>query len=428
MGVTLQAGGATDVGRVRSMNQDAYLLRDGLFAVADGMGGHAGGEVASEVALTALEHGFTEPRSEDLVAAAEAANDAVISRSRDDPELSGMGTTLCAIALVETDDGEALALVNVGDSRIYRFHDRELEQLSRDHKLVQEMIDAGELAADEAPHHPQRNILTRALGIESDLPVDDWLVIPFAGDRFLLCSDGLYDEVSNDAIAAVLRRLADPTEAAEELVRIANSAGGSDNITVVVVDVVDDGGRVAAATAALADEAPPPPIERGRTSSPPGQTAQPPATPPPARPPSPTRDDAAEPDDDEQAVRRSTRRATVVTGILALLIVGAAFAGTAWYARSGWFVGLEEDRVAIFKGRPDGVLWFEPTLEERTNLDRDDVPPSRLPQLESGKEESSLTDARQYVERLQEEGDRLRARALTTTTTTSAPPTTAPGE
>ena len=416
MGVTLSAGGATDVGRVRSMNQDAYLLRDGLFAVADGMGGHAGGVVASEVALTALEQGFTEPRSEDLVAAAEAANDAVISRSRDDPELSGMGTTLCAIALVETDDGEALALVNVGDSRIYRFHDRELEQLSRDHKLVQEMIDAGELAADEGPHHPQRNILTRALGIESDLPVDEWLVIPFAGDRFLLCSDGLYDEVSNDAIAAVLRRLADPTEAAEELIRIANAAGGSDNITVVVIDVLDDGGRVAEASAVLAGEPPPPPDDRARTSSTSASSAQPPSTP----------SSTSSPDDEEQAVRRSTRRATVVTAILAVLIVAATFAGTAWYARSGWFVGLEEDRVAIYKGRPGGVLWFDPTLEERTNLDRDDVPPSRLPQLEDGKEESSLSDARQYVERLEEEGDRLRTRA--SATTTSTPPTTALGE
>jgi protein phosphatase len=425
MGVTLSAGGATDVGQVRSMNQDAYLLRDGLFAVADGMGGHAGGEVASEVALTTLEQEFTEPRSENLVAAAEAANEAVISRSRDDPELSGMGTTLCAVALVDTDDGEALALVNVGDSRIYRFHDRELDQLSRDHKLVQEMIDAGELAAEEAPRHPQRNILTRALGIESELPVDEWLVIPFAGDRFLLCSDGLYDEVSNDTIAAVLRRLADPTEAAEELVRLANGAGGSDNITVVVIDVLDDGGLVAKATAALAGEPPPPPDERGRTSSTSAAGAQPPSTRPPTS--APDRDDAPDdaPDAEEQAARRSTRRATVVTVVLAVLIVGATFAGTAWYARSGWFVGLEGDRVAIFKGRPGGVLWFDPTLEERTNVESDDVPPSRLPQLEDGKEESSLTDARQYVERLEEEGARLRARSPSTTTST--PPTTALG-
>lgn len=408
MGLTVRAGGATDVGLVRANNQDSFLVTEALFAVADGMGGHAGGEIASQVALTTLEHEFTERSTDGLVDAVEAANEAVLERSLDDPDLSGMGTTLCAAAVVTDDDGEEhLGLVNVGDSRIYWFHGQELEQLSHDHKLVQEMVDAGEISADEAAEHPQRNILTRALGLASNLPVDRWVVSPLAGDRFLLCSDGLYEEVGDGAIAAALRRLEDPTEAAEELVRLANTEGGSDNITVVIVDVVDDDGRLAAATEALAES--PSPRHRPTVKADPD--------------PDPDSDGAAaELGDDEIEAGRRRPRTALVTVLLAGLIVLVALGGAGWYARSGWFVAFDGDRVAIFQGRPGGVLWWDATLEERTGLTRDDVPPARLAQLDDGKEQSSLDEARIYVDRLREEGQQLERQAGATTTSTPAGP------
>ncbi len=162
-----------------------------------------------------------------------------------DPELRGMGTTLVAIAPM--DGEEALAWINVGDSRLYLLRDGELTQISEDHSLVQEAVRSGDLSPEEAQVHPQRNIVTRALGIDPDIVIDGDRVDAFAGDRYVLCSDGLYEFVEDDRIAATLRRLADPTEAAHELVRLANDGGGRDNITVVVVDVIDDNDQAATA-------------------------------------------------------------------------------------------------------------------------------------------------------------------------------------
>ena len=151
-----------------------------------------------------------------------------------------MGTTLCALALVVSGDQDRLAIANVGDSRIYVYAGDEFEQLTEDHSLVAQLVRDGTLTASQADRHPQRNVLTRALGIDPEVNVDAWEVLPFAGDRFVLCSDGLSNELTDDQIAAVLRRLAEPQEAANELVRLANDNGGRDNITVVVVDIMGD--------------------------------------------------------------------------------------------------------------------------------------------------------------------------------------------
>ena len=215
-------GLATDVGRVRSANQDNALAIEGLFAVADGLGGHRGGEVASELAVRALRERAPLLSSVDLI---------------------GMGTTLCVLALVDADGEERLAVANVGDSRIYLFANGELEQMTDDHSLVAALVREGRITEQEAEEHPQRNILTRALGIDHQVAVDAWEVAPYVGDRWVLCSDGLFNEVSVDQMASVLRRLADPEEAARELVRLANDGGGRDNITVLVVDLVDDEGH-----------------------------------------------------------------------------------------------------------------------------------------------------------------------------------------
>ncbi len=252
---TFRVGAATDVGRVRQNQQDAVLVDEGkrLFGVADGMGGHRGGEVASQVAVETLRAEFFEPSTDALVHAVEAANDAVVRRADGDPDLRGMGTTVCAMALVHEDDEDRIGIVNVGDSRFYLFkHNGDsIDQITEDHSLVETLVRQGQLTEDDAANHPHRNILTRALGIDSHVMVDSWELLPFAGDRYLLCSDGLFNEVDEETIAAVLAGSEAPEVAAEELVRLANEGGGRDNITVLVVDVVDDKGRRAAADEAM---------------------------------------------------------------------------------------------------------------------------------------------------------------------------------
>ncbi|MHB8680733.1 MAG: Stp1/IreP family PP2C-type Ser/Thr phosphatase, partial [Acidimicrobiales bacterium] len=235
----LRSGSASDVGRVRALNEDLALETLTLFAVADGMGGHAGGEVAARTAIEALQQEFArQPSIDGLVTAVRRANQSVWDRSHEDPDLRGMGTTLTAAALVATDDGDRLVLANVGDSRSYRFHDGTLTQLTKDHSVAEELVERGELSEAEAAVHPHRHILTRALGVAPDVEVDVWQVTPEAGDRFLLCSDGLSNEISTRRMTSVLSSTPDPQQAAETLVRMANEHGGNDNVTVVVLDVL----------------------------------------------------------------------------------------------------------------------------------------------------------------------------------------------
>jgi serine/threonine protein phosphatase PrpC len=255
MTTTFRVGSASDVGQVRSNNQDSKLVADhvAVYAVADGMGGHQGGEVASAIAVETLEATVSDPTTTSIVEAVKEANRRIFSRAADVDELRGMGTTLVAIALVNADtDDEEVAWVNVGDSRAYLLRDGELHQLSLDHSLVEDLRRGGQLSDEEAAVHPQRNILTRALGIDHDVEVDSGAVVPLLGDRFLLCSDGLFNEVDRPTLIATLSDGADPDAVSAELVRLANAGGGRDNITVVVADVIEDGGRSERAAAAAA--------------------------------------------------------------------------------------------------------------------------------------------------------------------------------
>jgi len=284
----------------------------------------------------------------------------------------------------------------------------ELSQLTEDHSLVEDMVRSGQISPEEAKIHPQRNIVTRVLGIDPDIEVDNWQVTPFTGDRYLLCSDGLFDEVDEGRIASVLRRRADPQEAASELVELANQSGGRDNITCVVVEVADDGGRAREASAALADE-PPPSATPARSPAPPNVrdiTLSQPAVSVP-RPPEPP---------PEPRPRRFTWRVAVF--LLALLVLVAGIVGAiAWFARGTYFVGLDGDEVVIFKGHPGGLLWFDPTIEQRTDLTVDDIRSSAVDDVESGHETGGDLDAaRRYVDNL--------ARPDATTTTTSTTSTT----
>lgn len=229
----------TDVGKVRDHNEDSvWPLEDGAsdapttVAVADGMGGHAGGEIASATALdTAMTVGG------DPVVRVQAANLAVVDAARQRPRLAGMGTTL---TLASFDPDGDLDIAHVGDSRAYLLRHGDLARITRDHSYVAEMISAGRLTPEEAEQHPYRSVLTRAVGLDSSVEVDTYGVVLEDGDRILVCSDGLTSMVDDEAIAALLAAEgSSPAETADALVEMANERGGADNITVIVVDVTE---------------------------------------------------------------------------------------------------------------------------------------------------------------------------------------------
>lgn len=239
--LVLEAGAATDAGRTRAANEDAYLVAPPLFAVADGMGGHRGGEVASRLAVDTLRG-----RVADLATAADGALDealreagrAILRTADGDAGLRGMGTT-CTAALVR---GRTARIAHVGDSRAYRWRSGRLVQLTEDHSVVALLVREGSLSPEEAAVHPARNVVFRALGMDPDTEVDAIEALLEADDRLLLCSDGLTNLVDDDAIATVLASVEGSQAAAERLVAMANAAGGTDNITVVVVDVLAGAG------------------------------------------------------------------------------------------------------------------------------------------------------------------------------------------
>ncbi len=249
----LQAGVASDRGLVRSANEDSFLLRRGLYAVCDGMGGARGGEVASQMACLGLLGLNPETAGQrDLCAAISSANQAIAHRGAGEAHLLGMGTTLTAILVKEGH----LTLAHVGDSRAYILHSGELTQLTEDHSWVGEMVRRGELTPEQAAVHPHRSVITRALGTEGEVDPDVLEIPVVPGDRIVLCSDGLTGMVGDADIEALMAKDADPQEVAQLLVKAALEGGGEDNVTVLVVDVLDDGeegesGSAAASTGSM---------------------------------------------------------------------------------------------------------------------------------------------------------------------------------
>ncbi len=320
-------GAATDVGRVRDGNEDAYLVDDamGLIAVADGMGGHRAGEVASATALEALRAAINGGRP--LRESIEDANDAVYTKSLTDTSLRGMGTTLTAGTLVA---GDTLLVGHVGDSRAYLLHDGELRQVTDDHSLVEELVREGRLTADEAAVHPQRSIITRALGVDASVEVDVYPVELVPGDRLLLCSDGLTGMVQPDDIAATLRRESDPARAAAQLVDAANAAGGEDNITVVVVAVTDE---------APLRELPDPiePIEATEVEVEP----------------------TPEPGERRRRGLHGVGR-VLLWALPIVLVLGIAVAAVGWYARKDYYVGASQGQRDGVQGRARWARGMEP--------------------------------------------------------------------
>lgn len=362
-------GAATHVGMLRQSNEDAFAAQADMFVVADGMGGHNAGEVASALAVKGMRDaaagGFAS--AESVVAAINAANAAIHLASGGPSDQRGMGTTLTAVVplAATTSEPQRMVVANVGDSRVYLWRGGELKQVSADHSYVQELLSEGFISAAEARVHPRRNIVTRALGIEGDVSADSWTLPMLVGDRYVLCSDGLVDEVDDEQIASILRASSDAQLAADTLVAAANANGGRDNVTVVVVDVADDVPDSAATTATT------PPSDATTIGAP-----------------------------------RGPRVRRLVAAFAAVVIVAAgAIAVAGWYARGGYFVGFDgrgDDAVlVVFKGRPQRILWFSPTVRIDTGVTRAEVFLALAADIDDEPEYDSLAKARAYVESIQ---------------------------
>ncbi len=329
-------GSRTDIGCVREHNEDSLVVAPPLFAVADGMGGHAAGEVASEIAVRSLAHDAPhEADTEALGTAVVTANHAVIEAARQKGR-SGMGTTLTAAVL----DGERLALAQVGDSRAYLLHNGRLQQLTRDHSLMADMIEAGELTAEEARVHPQRSVITRALGSDPGMQPDLYEINVAAHDRLLLCSDGLTTMLEDKQIERILNRTHDPQRCASILVNEAIGAGGYDNVTVVVVDI------------------------EGNASA---------------------------------RVRKARRRGRLwgvfIVAALIATILGVCF-GVYSYAQGTAYLTAQDGKVAVYAGAPGTVLGHELShLDHVTDISVDDLQPGVAARLKDGVIRTDSLDA-----------------------------------
>lgn len=335
----------TDTGRQRHANEDSYYARSPIYVVADGMGGAQAGEVASQIAADVFDSDLGDGNPEEQLARlAQEANRRIFELSRADSSRSGMGTTLTG-ALISSDE---VSIVHVGDSRAYLYRDGELRQLTRDHSLVEELRRQGKLTTEEAEEHPQRSIITRALGPEPDVELDVHTHQARVGDVFLLCSDGLTSMIREDQVRDILRNSESLKSAVDKLIEEANRAGGRDNITVVSFRLGGDGDaqgvedtitglhsadmRVAAEAPAVAAEA---------------EAPSPPAPPPAA-------DAAGAPARKRRVAPRRRRKAlrrVAIATILAIVLGGAVVGATAGL-RHVYFVGEDRGLVTLYRGVP----------------------------------------------------------------------------
>jgi len=351
----------SDVGRQRQGNEDSFLERSPLFVVADGMGGARAGEVASRMAVEQFDHvdGADKPPEQQLAEVAKGANQKIHKMAQEDSAYAGMGTTFTA-ALVT---GREIAIGHVGDSRLYRFRDGELERLTHDHSLVEEFVRQGKLTPEEAEVHPQRSIITRALGPEPDVEVDTYTHSGRDGDVYLLNSDGLTGMISEEQVAEILRERESLEDAAEKLIAAANENGGKDNITVVLFRLGSDGEddetgdtlgdqatetgltagavreEVAKADATKTHQVPPERSTTQRSSVLPKEEDTPP-------PQAPVRLERAQP-------LRRRRRRRYVTGVVVVVVIAAVIAGLYALDRKFWFVGTNgRGQVTLYRGLP----------------------------------------------------------------------------
>jgi PPM family protein phosphatase len=359
----VEHAGRTDLGRQRSANEDDFVLAPPFFAVADGMGGAKAGEVASAMATEVFEgeSDSGEPAEAQLARMLREANRRIHDLAVADESHRGMGTTLTAAKVT----GDEISLAHVGDSRAYRMRDGDLEQLTKDHSLVAELERSGQITPEAAEHHPQRSIITRALGPEPDVEVDTYTITGREGDLFLLCSDGLTSMISDEEIGSIMRSADSLDAAADALVRAANQSGGKDNITVVLFRVGPDGdglpaedetiaGQVSAAevqaAAALDEPTEPHPGPVSLAGARPDTTV--------VAPPERSRERTAQPR------RRRFRLRTAVKTLFALAVLAAVATGLYALSRQVYFIGTNDaGLVTLYRGipyeLPFGVDLFE---------------------------------------------------------------------
>lgn len=364
-------GSRTDVGYVRDHNEDSLIIIPPLFAVADGMGGHEAGEIASEITVNTLaELVPNHLDAEGLTAAVEAANYNVLKAPRQGIGRDGMGTTLTAAML----EGERLLIAQVGDSRAYLLHRGHLQQITRDHSLMADLIEAGQITPEEARTHPNRSVITRAIGSDIHMRPDIYELNVSAGDRVLICSDGLSSMVSDHAIQAIMKRQSDPQRCADELVQAALENGGADNVTVIVADVA------------------------GFTE---------------AR---------------EKKKARKSRAFYIGLAIALVAIIFAAVFGGYTYINNSAYLIEENGKVSIYRGVPDEFMGMKlSTLDRTTDIEVDKLQPGVANRIKEGMAVSSMDEANSLIEGYELEIARAEVDAARATLPSSAQPSQGDG-
>ena len=413
MALALRYAARSDIGLLRDGNEDSGYAGPRLLVVADGMGGHAAGEVASSVAVTVLSSLDDDSPGPDLLERLSSAVHGANAHLRDmvagDPELDGMGTTLTALLRA----GSRFGLVHVGDSRCYLLRGDELQQITHDHTFVQTLVDDGKITADEADHHPQRSLILRALDGRGEVDLDLSVREARAGDRYLLCSDGLSGVVSEATLQETLATAEDPARAVNELIELALRGGGPDNITAIVADVVDveAGPSASPVTVGAAAEGP---VRRSTADSPAAKAA--------ALSPQPVDDIDDETEDDHGP--HWGRRIALLVLLLALLGGGGA-AAWAW-SQQQYYIGADAQEVAIFRGLTQDVGPLKTsTLYRHEDIALDDLPDYQRERVRSEIPASGLSDARRIVTTLREQAEICRTAATpdpTATTSASTSP------
>ncbi|WP_040155266.1 PP2C family protein-serine/threonine phosphatase [Mobilicoccus massiliensis] len=403
MTLAINFAARTDVGLVRSRNEDSGYAGPHLLAVADGMGGHAGGNVASSLVLARLapldgdSHG-ADDALELLARTLATANSSLARAMEKNPELKGMGTTLTALMRCGS---TGLALVHIGDSRAFLLRDGEVNQITRDHSFVQSLVDSGRITEEDAEHHPQRSLVTRVLtGAPEDEP-DLSMRQARLGDRYLICSDGLSDYVGRDTIVDVLKAGMGPGETADKLVDLTLRAGAPDNVTIVIGDIVETTSNPTSQ-----------PVIVGAVAEP--RNALTPAVPAlsPAAKAAALRREALgtvdeEPDDDETP-RRPWARWLIVTALVLLAVGAALFAAYDW-TRHQFYIGDDGAHVAIYRGLPQdlGPIRLS-TLDEVTTIPLSDLPPFERSAVDATITVSDENEARSRVEALRQTAEACR--------------------
>lgn len=402
MTIALKYVARSDVGLVRSNNQDSGYAGPHLAVVADGMGGHAGGDIASSVVIGHLSQLDTSTPASDVVATLERtiieANQMIIRRAREDPTLAGLGTTVTALMRTEN----KFALAHIGDSRAYLLRDGTMTQVTKDHTFVQRLMDEGRLTPEEAERHPQRSVIMRVLGdVDAEPELDLSLRTVSAGDRWMLCSDGLSGLVSFDTIQDVLTDIDDLDECADTLVQLALKGGGPDNITCVIVDVVDldalpRGTEAPSNSPQIVGSAA---ITRNQPTS---------ASGPAARAAALTRSPSEAPFEDEDFDETTPPGRSPLPAIAAMLLIAAVIAAAIWagwsWSQKQFFVGTDGENVVIYQGLPQdlGPISLSQPIEV-TDVQMDSLAPVVQDRVRATVSAADRADADAIVARLERE-------------------------